>query len=109
MTRAIPYVSEKKRKEEEKSTSVSDIFLFKMRSILKEKWFYGFLSGEESIRLLQGQPTGTYLVRFSRSRPGSFALSFVWVRKPAKRIHSTRKETREKETKSVKGGNVERY
>jgi hypothetical protein len=50
-----------------------------MKSVMREKWFYGFLSGEESLRLLQGQPTGTYMVRFSRSKPGSFALSFVWT------------------------------
>jgi hypothetical protein len=41
------------------------------------RWFHGFLSSEEVDRLLDSQPIGTYLVRFSRSNNGSYAIAFV--------------------------------
>jgi hypothetical protein len=40
-------------------------------------WFHGFLTSEESAKLLELQPPGTFLVRFSKSRPGNFALAYV--------------------------------
>ena len=47
--------------------------------ILSETWFHGFLSGRESELLMKNQcePDGTFLVRFSKSKPGSFALAFL--------------------------------
>jgi len=45
--------------------------------ILTQKWFHGFLSRSEADKLLTGEEVGTYLVRFSITRPGSFALALV--------------------------------
>jgi len=46
-------------------------------SDLPEKsWFHGDLEAAEAQELLEGQPIGTFLVRFS-SKPGCFATSFV--------------------------------
>jgi len=49
------------------------------KKLLSEKWFHGFLSSRESELLLREsrQPDGSFLVRFSKSKPGSFALAFV--------------------------------
>ena len=41
------------------------------------RWFHGFLSSVEAERLLERQPVGTYLIRFSKSRSGSFAIGYV--------------------------------
>jgi hypothetical protein len=51
-----------------------NVALSNVKSILGSNWFYGFLSHAEAIRLLETEPIGTYLVRFSLSKPGSFAL-----------------------------------
>ncbi|PRP88933.1 hypothetical protein PROFUN_00401 [Planoprotostelium fungivorum] len=40
-------------------------------------WFHGYLSGDDSMRLLDGEPPGTYLIRFSGSRPGLFVLDYI--------------------------------
>jgi len=49
----------------------------KMQSILNADWFHGFLSSGEAERLLERQPPGTFLIRFSKSKPGSFAIAYV--------------------------------
>jgi hypothetical protein len=46
---------------------------------MSAKWFYGFLSRPESELLLRDQSPGTYLIRFSSSQPGSFALAYTAV------------------------------
>jgi hypothetical protein len=51
-----------------------NVSLSNVKSILGSNWFYGFLSHAEAMRLLEAEPIGTYLVRFSLSKPGSFAL-----------------------------------
>jgi len=50
-----------------------------VKLILSEPWFHGFLNGRESELLMKNQfePDGTFLVRFSKSKPGSFALAFL--------------------------------
>jgi len=50
-----------------------------VKHILSQKWFYGFLSSGECQSLLTAAnaPEGTYMMRFSKSKPGSFALAFV--------------------------------
>ena len=40
-------------------------------------WFEGDYSSSEAAEVLQGHKCGTYLVRFSASAPGAFAVSFV--------------------------------
>jgi len=47
-----------------------------MKMILREKWFYSFLSKAESEHMLDDTQTGTFLVRFSKSKMGSFAIAF---------------------------------
>lgn len=49
----------------------------KVESILNAEWFHGFLSSTETERLLDRQPIGTFLIRFSKSKPGSFAIGYV--------------------------------
>eukprot|EP01114_Cavostelium_apophysatum_P013663 TRINITY_DN3359_c0_g1_i1.p1 TRINITY_DN3359_c0_g1~~TRINITY_DN3359_c0_g1_i1.p1 ORF type:complete len:922 (-),score=285.01 TRINITY_DN3359_c0_g1_i1:87-2852(-) len=50
-----------------------------VKSVLDEKWFHGFLSSREAELLMKNsnEPEGTFLVRFSKSKPGSFAMAFV--------------------------------
>eukprot|EP01114_Cavostelium_apophysatum_P010543 TRINITY_DN2439_c0_g1_i1.p1 TRINITY_DN2439_c0_g1~~TRINITY_DN2439_c0_g1_i1.p1 ORF type:complete len:552 (+),score=137.51 TRINITY_DN2439_c0_g1_i1:904-2559(+) len=48
-----------------------------VRSILSSRWFCGFLTRGETELVLRDQPAGTFLIRFSSSAPGSFALAFV--------------------------------
>lgn len=45
--------------------------------LLAQPWFHGFLSRREAQLLLAQQPVGTFLCRFSKTFPGSFALAFV--------------------------------
>ena len=40
------------------------------------RWFHGFLTYSETVDLLSDTPTGTYLMRFSKSQPGSMVLAF---------------------------------
>lgn len=49
----------------------------KVRNILTAPWFHGFLTSREAELLLEDQWPGTFLIRFSRSSGGSFALAFV--------------------------------
>jgi len=50
-----------------------------IKNILSARWFYGFLSRTEIDLLLRDQPVGCFLIRFSSSQPGSFALAFSTV------------------------------
>eukprot|EP01087_Luapelamoeba_hula_P024516 TRINITY_DN9358_c0_g1_i1.p1 TRINITY_DN9358_c0_g1~~TRINITY_DN9358_c0_g1_i1.p1 ORF type:complete len:557 (+),score=92.16 TRINITY_DN9358_c0_g1_i1:184-1854(+) len=56
-----------------------------LRQTLLAPWFHGFLSSREAELLLEEQPVGTFLIRFSRSSGGSFALAFVQA--PRKVLH----------------------
>jgi len=51
--------------------------IIKYLTLYINRWFHGFLTSEEAERLLELQQIGTYLIRFSRSQMGSFALAFV--------------------------------
>jgi len=42
-----------------------------------ESWFEGDVSGAETAEMLAGQPVGTFLVRFSTTQVGAFAVSYV--------------------------------
>lgn len=47
-----------------------------IRFVARLNFFNGFLTKEETVRLLQDQPNGTFLFRFSSSQPGSLILGF---------------------------------
>jgi hypothetical protein len=49
----------------------------KMQAVLNADWFHGFLSSIEAEKLLEGQSPGTFLIRFSKSKAGSFAIAYV--------------------------------
>jgi len=51
--------------------------LDKVEGVLNAEWFHGFLSSTETEKLLEKQPSGTFLIRFSKSKPGSFAIGYV--------------------------------
>ncbi|PRP77814.1 FYN/Yes-like tyrosine-protein kinase [Planoprotostelium fungivorum] len=48
-----------------------------MKSIMSCPWFYGFISRQETDLFLRDQPNGTFLIRFSSTQPGAFALGFI--------------------------------
>eukprot|EP01119_Soliformovum_irregulare_P011932 TRINITY_DN3057_c0_g1_i1.p1 TRINITY_DN3057_c0_g1~~TRINITY_DN3057_c0_g1_i1.p1 ORF type:complete len:875 (-),score=246.30 TRINITY_DN3057_c0_g1_i1:43-2667(-) len=48
-----------------------------VRRVVSADWFHGFISLNEAKKFLEHQPAGTYLIRFSGSRPGSFVLDYV--------------------------------
>jgi hypothetical protein len=49
--------------------------LERIREILKLGWFHGDIDTQESENRLVGKDAGTFLVRFSTSAPGAFAIS----------------------------------
>jgi hypothetical protein len=42
-------------------------------------YFHGFLGSSEAQKLLKGKPDGTFLLRFSTSNPGFYALSVAYT------------------------------
>ena len=54
-------------------------FMDTVRSTLRNTWFHGDLQTEESNRLLEMRPSGTFLVRFSTAIRGAFTISKVDV------------------------------
>lgn len=48
-----------------------------LRTVIQSPWFHEHLTSHEAELLLAHQPTGTYLIRFSRSCSANFALAFV--------------------------------
>jgi len=46
-------------------------------SIAKCRWFHGYLAKDETQTRLEKHGPGTFLVRFSQSKPGNFAIAFV--------------------------------
>eukprot|EP00027_Filamoeba_sp_ATCC50430_P009966 CAMPEP_0168562500 /NCGR_PEP_ID=MMETSP0413-20121227/12159_1 /TAXON_ID=136452 /ORGANISM="Filamoeba nolandi, Strain NC-AS-23-1" /LENGTH=696 /DNA_ID=CAMNT_0008593937 /DNA_START=18 /DNA_END=2105 /DNA_ORIENTATION=+ len=49
----------------------------KMNETLSLSWFYGHLTSDEAAQLLCNQRAGSFIGRFSRSKPGSFAIAYV--------------------------------
>lgn len=41
------------------------------------RWFHGYLSSKEAEKLLTGLPTGAFLMRFTKAKPGNFAAAYV--------------------------------
>jgi len=48
-----------------------------VKKVVGAEWFFGFISASESKKFLEPQPVGTFLVRFSGSRPGAFVLDYI--------------------------------
>jgi len=73
------YVSQYKFSEFLRGFGPVDKCISNMKKVLNEKWFHGFLSSREVQLLLQTgrEPDGTFLIRFSKSKAGSFALAFL--------------------------------
>jgi hypothetical protein len=46
-----------------------------LHEMLAQPWFHGFLSKSDSTKLLEVEPVGTFMVRFSSTKPGSFSLA----------------------------------
>jgi len=53
-----------------------------VKKVVAAEWFFGFISASESKKFWEQQPVGTFLVRFSGSRPGAFVLDYL--REPMK-------------------------
>jgi len=60
----------------QQGTDTTVLFL-NVVNLLKEKWFHGDLSQQESEDRLSDHPKGTYLIRFSSSAPGCFTISHI--------------------------------
>jgi SH2 domain len=54
-----------------------------MMHIYHQEYFHGFVTQLEARRFLEVEPLGTFLVRFSSSRPGSFVIEYVTLAAPA--------------------------
>ena len=52
-------------------------FLKRIREVCAARWFHGNTDLKQANRLLQERPDGFFLVRFSKSTPGYFAISAV--------------------------------
>jgi hypothetical protein len=50
---------------------------------LKAGMLSGFIPAIEANELLKNKPAGTYLIRYSKTHPGSFAVTFVYKRSKA--------------------------
>lgn len=48
-----------------------------VRSNIRDSWFHGYISAYEATRILEGSAVGTFIVRFSSTRPGNFVISVV--------------------------------
>uniref|UniRef100_A0A6B2L1X7 Non-specific protein-tyrosine kinase n=1 Tax=Arcella intermedia TaxID=1963864 RepID=A0A6B2L1X7_9EUKA len=65
-------------------------FLERVRCTLLSTWFHGSITTRDSELALHTQPVGTFLVRFSTSSTGAFAISKVAIRNNNKFIQHQR-------------------
>jgi hypothetical protein len=70
------FVSQYKFNEFLKAFGPLERCLRNVNELLSQTWFHGFLTSKESEMLLDPAPRGTFLLRFSKSTTGSFALAF---------------------------------
>jgi RhoGEF domain/WW domain/SH2 domain/CBL proto-oncogene N-terminus, EF hand-like domain len=66
--------------------------LHNVDQLLQQPWFFGFLTMDEAKKFLEFQPVNTYLVRFSGTKPGSFALAFASGPQKVSHVHITTTE-----------------
>jgi len=55
-------------------------FLDRVRNAVCSTWFHGLITTKDSEQLLITKPPGTFLVRFSTSSEGAFAISLVTLK-----------------------------
>jgi len=60
-----------------KSPKGKESILDRMRIMCGLAYFHGDIDTDQASLMLKGKPEGTYLVRFSRSTPGGYAISTV--------------------------------
>jgi len=60
----------------EPAGGVKSSTLDEVTNLIKEKWFWGYMSGDDAARVLQGYKAGSYLIRFSEKLVGVFTLSY---------------------------------
>lgn len=70
------YISASKFNEFLKGFGPFQRCMHNLNLVIQEPWFHGFLTSNETHRFLETEPDSTFLVRFSSSNPGSFALTF---------------------------------
>ena len=46
-----------------------------IKNVLNSGWYHGDLSAQEAEKRLEERPVGTFLVRLSSTKPGSFTIS----------------------------------
>lgn len=56
---------------------IGSSFLDKVTSLLQRPEFFGPMSGKQAEQSLRGHPTGTYLLRFSVTQTGDYAIAAV--------------------------------
>lgn len=47
-------------------------------AICSPQWFHGFVGSTDAQKALKGKPDGTFLIRFSTTNPGSYALTVAY-------------------------------
>lgn len=60
--------------------------------VVKQPWFHGYISFQDTVRLLSQEPVGTFLIRQREMLPGTFALCFVMPRNKVFQIPITPNE-----------------
>lgn len=61
--------------EESTKTVETGISISEIKALFNTQWFHGMIDANTTLNRLQNQPSGTYLIRFSGSEPGNYALS----------------------------------
>lgn len=61
--------------EESSKPVTGGISISEIKALLNTQWFHGIIDANTTISRLQNQASGTYLIRFSGSEPGNYALS----------------------------------
>jgi len=61
-------------------------FVAKIIQLVKEPWFHGYLATTDAEAVLKVYPRGTFLVRFSNTKPKTFCISKVSTNKAIKHV-----------------------
>jgi len=61
-----------------KPVQVSGYDFDNIYTVCSPQWFHGFVESTEAQKRLKGKPDGTFLIRFSTTNPGSYALTVAY-------------------------------